>query len=217
MRPTCIPGCADGEFCGNDCKCRRVQAPLPDLVVVQSALRNGLAFETNNYRSTSCAVVEGCVAAAGVRRIMRFEVRALNVGQANLDLGIPARRPERYQWSPCHRHYHFAGFAEYELRELGTGRIVVKGRKQAFCLEDIARAVSSPAIACNQRYTCSDQGIQRGWADVYSARLDCQWLDVTDVPAGRYRLVVRINPERILQEVTYDNNEASTELDIPAP
>jgi hypothetical protein len=49
---------------------------------------------------------------------------------------------------------------------------------------------------------------------VYSARLDCQWLDVTDVPAGRYKLVVRVNPERIIEELTLDNNEASIDVTL---
>ena len=42
--------------------------------------------------------------------------------------------------------------------------------------------------------TCSDQGIQAGWADVYGAHLDCQWIDVTDVPAGIYTLEIEVNP-----------------------
>ena len=146
---------------------------------------------------------------------MRFEVRALNIGNADLELGTPSANPSRYEWSPCHRHFHFTGFAEYELRDLTGDRVIVRGRKQAFCLEDITRAVDSPAVACRAKFTCDSQGIQRGWADIYSARLDCQWLDVTDVAPGRYKLVVRVNPERILQEASYENNEATIDVTIP--
>jgi hypothetical protein len=213
FRPTCEPPCGAGRYCGTDCVCRDVSAPLPDLIVVRDALRNGLSVESNTFRTTSCPVIEGCVAEPGVRRIMRFEVRVANVGHVDLDLGRPSQHPERYTWSPCHRHFHFSGFAEYELRD-ASGAAVVRGRKQAFCLEDITRIADSPAVSCRQNFTCNNQGIQRGWADVYSARLDCQWLDVTDVPAGRYKLVVRVNPERIIEELTLDNNEASIDVTL---
>jgi hypothetical protein len=214
FRPTCSPACGDGEFCGTDCVCRPVDAPLPDLVVSQRALVDTQQIVTEFFRTSACAVSEGCVRAAGWRRLLRFEVRSANLGQVDLDFGAPSARPSLYEWSPCHRHFHFRGFAEYELRD-ATGRTVVLGRKQAFCLEDIARAVDSPAVSCSAKYTCSRQGIQRGWTDVYRASLDCQWLDITDVPSGEYRLVVRVNPLRIIQELTLDNNEAAADVTIP--
>jgi hypothetical protein len=40
-------------------------------------------------------------------------------------------------------------------------------------------------------------------------------LDVTGLPPGRYLLVVRMNPDRVIQELTLDNNEASIEVTIP--
>ena len=36
-------------------------------------------------------------------------------------------------------------------------------------------------------------GISAGCGDIYSSGLSCQWIDVTDVPDGQYRLVVRVN------------------------
>ena len=41
--------------------------------------------------------------------------------------------------------------------------------------------LQSPA---NARYNCGRQGIQRGWADSYYNGLECQYIDVTDVPPG---------------------------------
>jgi hypothetical protein len=33
-------------------------------------------------------------------------------------------------------------------------------------------------------FDCVHQGISEGWADQYHKNLDCQWIDVTDVPIG---------------------------------
>jgi hypothetical protein len=42
-------------------------------------------------------------------------------------------------------------------------------------------------------YGCSNMGISAGCGDIYSSGLSCQWIDVTDVEDGQYRLVVRVN------------------------
>ena len=42
-------------------------------------------------------------------------------------------------------------------------------------------------------YGCSNMGIAAGCGDIYSSGLSCQWIDVTDVEDGQYRLVVRVN------------------------
>ena len=55
-------------------------------------------------------------------------------------------------------------------------------------------------------YSCLRQGISRGWADVYTSDLPCQWIDVTDLPPGRYTLRLVVNPLRTLPESDYDNN-----------
>ena len=46
------------------------------------------------------------------------------------------------------------------------------------------------------QYGCGNMGISSGCGDIYDASLDCQWIDVTNVPAGDYTLVVRVNWDR---------------------
>ncbi len=41
----------------------------------------------------------------------------------------------------------------------------------------------------------SFQGITAGCKDVYYYNIDCQWIDVTELPLGTYTLRVAINPE----------------------
>ena len=40
-------------------------------------------------------------------------------------------------------------------------------------------------------FTCSNMGISPGCSDMYTNKLDCQWIDITDLPDGQYWLTVR--------------------------
>lgn len=57
-----------------------------------------------------------------------------------------------------------------------------------------------------------------GWGDLYAAAdLPCQWIDITDLPAGTYQLRVTANPERLIREARLDNNVVSTGVVIGPP
>jgi hypothetical protein len=92
------------------------------------------------------------------------------------------------------------------------GAPVVNGRKQAFCLEDSEPIDPNDPKAGKAKYWCGHQGISAGWLDVYPSDLDCQWLDITDVPPGLYELRATVNPEGALTEADYTNNVASVPL-----
>src|SRR5204863_6216346 len=47
------------------------------------------------------------------------------------------------------------------------------------------------------------------------AALDCQWIDVTNVPAGSYILQITVNPDRILAESNYSNNVSFVPVTLP--
>jgi hypothetical protein len=216
LRPTCEPGCAATEFCGTDCQCHAVNEPQPDLILDVDRLRNEILFDTVFVTANSCARFEECVTGTGERRVLRFSVEAVNQGMATLTVPPPADRPDLFTFSPCHGHYHFSGFAAYELLD-GEGKTVLTGRKQAYCMEDTQRVVSGPDVPCSKKYNCDEQGIQRGWSDLYGNTLDCQWLDITGVAPGDYRLQVTLNPARAFQEASLDNNTASVPVTIPPP
>lgn len=42
--------------------------------------------------------------------------------------------------------------------------------------------------------------------DIYKSDLDCQWIDITDIRPGSYRMKIIINPERKVEEKTFENN-----------
>lgn len=188
---------------------------LPDLTFVAEKTEGDVWLDAIVVDEDHCAWVEGCVAGLGRRLLLRFPVSTANVGEVDLLMGRPEENAELYTYSPCHDHYHFDEYAEFGL--LGEGdEPVVPGRKQAFCLLDTERYLTEdPSVRPSPQFSCEYQGISRGWFDTYGSGLDCQWLDVTDVAPGDYRLSVRINPEGILEETTLENNDGVVEVTLP--
>src|SRR5262249_12675121 len=155
----------------------------PDLVMDQGLLAREVLITDTTFGDASCAIVEGCVGGPGTRRLLRFSAGTVNQGQGELHPPPASLRPDLFEYSSCHGHYHFSGFASYELVD-GQGRLVTRGRKQAYCMEDSHQERFGPKVACEPLYTCDNQGIQSGWSDVYGNDLDCQWIDITDVAPG---------------------------------
>ncbi|MEO8604699.1 MAG: lysyl oxidase family protein [bacterium] len=185
---------------------------LPDLGVDEAELHNTWHITTENFAADHCAVVEGCVDGTGQRKLLRFNTTTPNYGPGDVFLGDP-RGSSTFQYSSCHNHYHFKEYADYRLLDMG-GNIVARGHKQAFCLVDLYRPPGLRGDPTAQFTDCGFQGISAGWADVYHGGLDCQWIDVTGVPPGRYMLEVQINPAHVIQEHDYSNNVGRTEITI---
>lgn len=167
-------------------------------------------IEYMTFAPGSCEVQEGC-AVPGTRRLLRFETESRNIGTADLVFGDPAQNPARFVWDPCHNHYHFGQFTIYRLLNQ-SGGIVVEGRKIGFCLED---TIKWDASAGPQRYNCTFQGIQRGWADRYTYNVPCQFLDITGVPAGTYILDITVDPLNFIPELNEGNNNTQVTIQIP--
>ena len=163
----------------------------------------------------SCTVYEGCVSGTGWRRVLRFDGKTANVGSRDLMLGVPANHPDLFTYSPCHQHHHFDDYARYTL--LDGEEVVAAGHKQAFCLVDLQNWAWPDLGDAGKTYTCFNQGISVGWLDVYDRNLDCQWIDVTNVPYGDYTLRIEVNlpppgkASPTLVERDYGNNV----VDIP--
>jgi len=113
---------------------------------------------------------------------------------------------------PDHRHWHYAGFAEYNLYDAsGTRRR--RSRKQAFCLEDFDR-MKKRARAEYPRCRPTKMGVSPGWADTYTWDLHGQQVDITTLPSGTYRLESVANPTRRLVEQSHAGNRATVRLQI---
>jgi len=187
--------------------------PLPNLTpVIQNT-----QIQERTFGASSCEVTEGCTV-AGSRRLLRFDLLTPNIGEADLYLGAPTRAgrpPDMFEFGTCHNHWHLRGYADYRLFDM-AGAEVGRGHKQSFCLLDTARYMGmSTDLPAASRYNCGNQGIHAGWYDLYGRSLDCQYVDITDVAPGTYRLRAQVNAERVVAESRYDDNEVFMTVVIP--
>jgi Lysyl oxidase len=153
-------------------------------------------------------------------------VRQVDGGTAE----YPLRARLEFVVSETHRHWHLLGFERYELRT-PAGEPVGDDRKTGFCLGDRYDAHGSaripgepPRAVWTQNCGRDDpellrvlQGISPGYGDDYVPNLEGQFIDVTDLPTGRYMLVHRVNPEGDIREASYANNAASVLLELRRP
>jgi hypothetical protein len=134
----------------------------------------------------------------------------------------------RYVTSETHEHWHLLGFESYELRRAADGELVQPDEKTGFCLGDRyeTRGGDEPATKPGRPVWTEEcgrdepgllgvrEGISPGYGDDYDPGREGQYVDVTNVDAGRYLLVHRANPERALEESDYTNNAASVLIQL---
>ncbi|MEZ4715790.1 MAG: lysyl oxidase family protein [Caldilineaceae bacterium] len=124
-----------------------------------------------------------------------------------------------------HDHVHVAAFELYNLRDLETDEVVAASPKVSFCLTDVlwsiepALTAAAPVATVPMGWNCGqyEQSINVGFSDYYGPALADQWIDITDVPDGRYRLEVVIDPEGKFLEADTSNNTVSIEVEIDNP
>ncbi len=175
----------------------------PDLVVSTSSISNTLRVDYIN-NNDPCFINEGCVGGTGARQLLRFTTRIDNIGDTDFYVGQPpansSEQNAQWEWDECHNHWHYEGYARYVVSD-ADGNELPASFKNGFCLMDIT---CPNGVA---KFNCSNQGISAGCADIYSSGLDCQWIDVTDLSPGNYKLSVEVNWDRTPD--AYGNVEAS--------
>ncbi len=182
-----------------------------DLVIDPNALDPFI--EEAMFDASHCAVEEGCTQ-PGTRTLLRFRTKLRNIGDTDVVLGPPTD-PNLFEFQACHGHSHFGDFIEAAL--LDQASQVAARTKQGFCLLDTARF--DPNSNPFPTYDCNNQGLSAGWTDVYSPTLDCQWLDITEVPGGTYTLRLTVNPSQstVLEDPNgFGNNAVEIQVVLPA-
>uniref|UniRef100_A0A4W5LYU7 Lysyl oxidase homolog n=1 Tax=Hucho hucho TaxID=62062 RepID=A0A4W5LYU7_9TELE len=187
---------------------RYFQNGLPDLVPDPYSIQAGAYIQRMQMYSLRCAAEENCLARSAstardidYRVLLRFPQKVKNQGTTDF---LPVKPRHQWEWHSCHQHYHsMDAFSNYDLLEVTTGRKVAEGHKASFCLED-----TGCDAGFRRRYACTahTQGLSPGCHDTYAANIDCQWIDITDVPTGNYVLRVTVNPSYHVQESDYSNN-----------
>ncbi|XP_078119899.1 lysyl oxidase-like 5b [Sander vitreus] len=189
---------------------RYFQNGLPDLVPDPYAIQAGAYVQRMQMFALRCAAEENCLARSAYgpavrdidfRVLLRFPQKVKNQGTTDF---LPVKPRYQWDWHSCHQHYHsMDAFSNYDLLDVVSGRKVAEGHKASFCLEDTG---CEPGF--RRRYACTahTQGLSPGCHDLYAANIDCQWIDITDVPPGNYILKVTVNPNFHVLESDFTNN-----------
>ena len=133
----------------------------------------------------------------------------------------------KFDFHPAHGHWHFEGFATYELYAVDTngnpGAFQRSSEKVSFCIIDTGFVDGTLEHSSGQTYTsCGQsvtQGLSVGWSDKYSWYLAGQSVNITGLANGDYWLLSTVDPEDLLQEgggATETNNTAAVKIRIRA-
>ena len=141
-----------------------------------------------------------------MRDIIRFTTHFENIGELDYYIGQPTLNNSQFVFDNCHNHFHYENYAEYLLFD-SNGNRIPSGFKSGFCVIDLGCPTG------NNKYGCANMGLSVGCFDEYGSELDCQWIDVTDIPDGEITFVARVNwnnqPDALGRvEKNLDNNWA---------
>jgi Lysyl oxidase/Secretion system C-terminal sorting domain len=204
-----ITGCMDVTACNynplataDDGTCVYFPNPLcagPDLAFDSLAFTSSLTLFTHNAQN--CDIQEGCVTGYGMRDVIAFSSKIDNIGPMDYYIGTPGSQPEMFNLVNCHGHTHYEGYGDYRLYDMNDN-LIPAGHKNGFCVMDLCGF---------GQYNCGNMGISAGCYDIYGVGTQCQWIDVTEVPDGDYRLAVIINSTHVPDalghhEINYVNN-----------
>jgi hypothetical protein len=119
---------------------------------------------------------------------------------------------QMYYAGDGHNHWHLKDLEHYTLTRLDNGTKVGTGAKEGFCFFDNYRfgSTADPFYT-----TCGSHqpdalavtaGLSRGWGDKYGYGTVGQYIDVTNLTSGRYRLTTTADETNQFQESNETNN-----------
>lgn len=129
-----------------------------------------------------------------------------------------------YAYEKTHQHWHFASAARYSVVAGGTTRT---SDKVGFCMFDsfgpahwFAYSVQG---AAGERWCRPNEpgatnvrmGLSPGGADIYTAQLERQWVDITGLDPGRVVVRGEANPLHCVLESNSANNDTQVTREIP--
>jgi hypothetical protein len=125
-----------------------------------------------------------------------------------------------------HNHWHVSDFVSTVL-ESDTGSNVSVGAKQGFCLTDShgfdlslpgapASKVYKGCVMGGQTSLAVKMGISVGWGDRYGYTFPLQWVDITGLAPGQYRLTATVDEQNYYRESNESNNTTWVILQLNA-
>lgn len=121
-----------------------------------------------------------------------------------------------------HYHWHLRNLEKFTLRRLDNGVKVGTIAKHGFCFYDNYRYGSTRdpfyTLASGACGDSSDlrvrMGVSRGWGDIYKWNLPGQYIDITGLSPGQYRLRGEADPSELFREKVNTNNFTWVDLQI---
>jgi hypothetical protein len=127
-----------------------------------------------------------------------------------------------------HNHWHIHDLEKYELVRLDNGVKVGTAMKSGFCFFDTtpfrlsipgapSTQVYTPGTVCaqyDQPATDLTMGISVGWGDTYGSYLPDQYIDITDLTSGNYRLIATADAGNRFTESDDTNNTTWVDLKL---
>jgi hypothetical protein len=129
-----------------------------------------------------------------------------------------------YAYEKTHQHWHFSSAARYSVVAGGTVRT---SDKVGFCMFDsfgpahwFAASVRGDAGetwcgANDPTASTVRMGLSPGGADIYTAQLERQWVDITGLDPGRVVVRGEANPLHCVLESNSANNDTQVTREIP--
>ncbi len=208
-----ITGCMDPSACNfnplatvADNSCIYYPNPMcqgPDLRFDSLSFVSSMVLQT--FTASACDVAEGCLMDYGTRYVISFTSKIDNIGTQDYYIGNPSTQPGMFNSNNCHGHSHYEGYGDYRLYDTNNN-LLPAGHKNGYCVIDL----------CGMgQYTCGNMGISAGCYDAYGVGTQCQWVDITDVPDGDYRLAILINSQHLPDALgRYETNFLNNALQV---
>jgi hypothetical protein len=126
-----------------------------------------------------------------------------------------------------HNHWHLTDLEGGVLTRLDNGVQVGTSAKEGFHFADntpfdlslpnapqTAQYTSCGGNSCRISALHVTMGLSVGWADIYAASVNFQWIDITDLVNGKYVLTVTADPSHFFEETDNANNDASATIQL---
>ncbi|GAA3821605.1 lysyl oxidase family protein [Amycolatopsis tucumanensis] len=213
-----VPGVASAE---EELRPDLGMAPLSDVKVTTSpAGQQQLRFSATIV-NVGRGPFEVAASRVSVDAPFRVVQRVSRADGSRADVGVPAGL---VYGGDGHDHWHIRDLETYQLVRLDGG-VVSVAAKAGFCFYDTnSYRRSLPGAPRSKVYSesgCGDRGsltvtmgLSVGWADRYASTLPDQFVDITGLPDGHYRLIATADAQGHFTEADRTNNATWVDLSL---
>lgn len=227
--------CEPADSCGNELL--PDLTPITSTSQLDPAAAERLTVQTSAPRSADL-FPDGSwfIDETATGRLLRFPTVAANIGTGPLDIiaeGVESNGATQtfqriwtdtwqfrdvasgeFVFHPTHDHIHFDAFERYELVD-AADTVVAVAEKVSFCLRDSIRISEERPEPTGVVFVApadcggNEQIINPGFGDHYHSLLDDQWIEISDVAPGSYRVRVIVDPLNQIVEADETNNTST--------